>query len=90
MSKQIEGFLGISEDRKKSRIPAKLDLIQSGTGLVLGLFMWAHMLFVSTILFGEDVYKTVEEKGANLLYFIVKNHSFCVHGVWICFFTQHP
>lgn len=26
--------------------------------------------------FGEDVYKTVEEKGANLLYFIVKNHSF--------------
>ena len=59
MSKQIEGFLGISEDRKKSRIPAKLDLIQSGTGLVLGLFMWAHMLFVSTILFGEDVYNQV-------------------------------
>ena len=59
MSKQIEGFLGISEDRKKSRIPAKLDLIQSGTGLFLGLFMWAHMLFVATILFGEDVYNQV-------------------------------
>ena len=26
--------------------------------------------------FGEDVYKSTEEKGANLLYFIVKNHSF--------------
>ena len=26
--------------------------------------------------FGEDVYKTVEEKAANLIYFIVKNHSF--------------
>ena len=26
--------------------------------------------------FGEDVYKTVEEKAANLLYFITKNHSF--------------
>lgn len=26
--------------------------------------------------FGEDVYKTTEEKAANLLYFIVKNHSF--------------
>ncbi len=26
--------------------------------------------------FGKDVYKTVEEKAANLLYFITKNHSF--------------
>ena len=26
--------------------------------------------------FGEDVYKTVEEKAANLLYFVTKNHSF--------------
>ena len=26
--------------------------------------------------FGEEVYKTVEEKAVNLLYFITKNHSF--------------
>ena len=26
--------------------------------------------------FGEDVYKTIEEKDTNLLYFITKNHSF--------------
>lgn len=26
--------------------------------------------------FGEDVYKSIEEKAANLLYFITKNHSF--------------
>ena len=26
--------------------------------------------------FGNDVYKTTEEKAANLLYFVVKNHSF--------------
>ena len=26
--------------------------------------------------FGEDVYKSTEEKGSNLVYFIVKNHSF--------------
>jgi prophage maintenance system killer protein len=25
---------------------------------------------------GEDVYPSVEEKAANLLYFVVKNHSF--------------
>lgn len=26
---------------------------------------------------GQDVYPTVEEKAANLLYFVTKNHSFC-------------
>ena len=26
--------------------------------------------------FGEEVYESIEEKAANLLYFIVKNHSF--------------
>ena len=26
--------------------------------------------------FGEEVYPSIEEKAANLLYFIVKNHSF--------------
>jgi fumarate reductase subunit C len=39
---------------KKSRIPAKLDYIQSATGLLLALFMWSHMLLVSSILLGED------------------------------------
>lgn len=40
---------------KKSRMPAKLDYLQSATGLLLALFMWGHMLFVSSILLGEDV-----------------------------------
>lgn len=33
---------------------AWLDVLQGATGLVLVLFMWAHMLFVSSILLGED------------------------------------
>ncbi len=37
------------------KAPARLDFIQSGTGLLLALFMWAHMFFVSTILLGKDV-----------------------------------
>ena len=36
------------------RWPARLDLLQSGTGLALGLFMWVHMFFVSSILLGKD------------------------------------
>jgi fumarate reductase subunit C len=40
---------------RKSRWPARLDFTQSATGLALGLFMWGHMLFVSSILLGADV-----------------------------------
>ena len=36
-----------------------LDLVQSGTGLVLALFMWGHMFFVSSILLGKDAMWTV-------------------------------
>lgn len=34
--------------------PARLDLLQSLSGLVLALFMWLHMVFVSSILLGKD------------------------------------
>jgi len=54
VSDLIEGFLGKSVEGKKSRLPAKLDFVQSATGLFLGLFMWGHMFFVSTILISAD------------------------------------
>lgn len=54
MSDLIEGFLGKTIEGKKSRLPAKLDVLQSATGLFLGLFMWGHMFFVSTILVSKD------------------------------------
>src|SRR5262245_18223179 len=38
---------------RKSRWPARLDFTQSATGLALGLFMWGHMFFVSSILLGK-------------------------------------
>lgn len=61
MSDLIEGFLGKSIEGKKSRLPAKLDYVQSATGLFLGLFMWGHMFFVSTILISEDfMYKVTK------------------------------
>ena len=44
---------------KKSRTPAKLDYIQSATGLTLALFMWGHMMLVSSILLGEEAMYTV-------------------------------
>ena len=39
---------------RKSRWPARMDLAQSLSGLALGLFMWGHMFFVSSILLGKD------------------------------------
>jgi fumarate reductase subunit C len=39
---------------RKSRWPARLDFAQSASGLILGLFMWVHMFFVSSILLGYD------------------------------------
>jgi fumarate reductase subunit C len=44
----------LADDVRKSRWPARLDLAQSLSGLALGLFMWAHLLLVSSILLGKD------------------------------------
>ncbi len=61
MSSLIEGYLGVTKEGKRSRLPAKLDWWQSATGLFLGLFMWAHMLFVSTILVSKEfMYKVTK------------------------------
>ena len=59
MSDLIEGYIGETVNRRKSRMPAKLDYIQSATGLILGLFMWGHMFFVSTILISKDFMYTI-------------------------------
>ena len=44
---------------KKSDWPARLDLAQSLSGLALGLFMWTHLLLVSSILIGEELFLKV-------------------------------
>ena len=56
MSKTVDVIAGIALDQKarKSHWPARLDVVQSASGLFIGLFMWGHMAFVSTILISED------------------------------------
>ncbi len=49
----------IESNKKKSRIPARLDFAQSGTGLILGLFMWVHMLLVGSIILGKGAFNFV-------------------------------
>ena len=39
---------------KLDRGPARADILQSLTGLLLVLFVWGHMFFESSILLGKD------------------------------------
>lgn len=54
-SKIIAGA-GLTNARVKSRWPARLDFLQSATGLILVLFMLFHMMFVSSILISKDFF----------------------------------
>ncbi len=56
MNEQVDVIAGVGLDQKtrKSHWPARLDFVQSASGLLLGLFMWGHMAFVSSILISND------------------------------------
>ncbi len=43
MSDLVEGYLGKTEEGRKSRLPAKLDFIQSFTGGFLKLYLCGHI-----------------------------------------------
>nr|NJM04265.1 fumarate reductase cytochrome b subunit [Desulfobacula sp.] len=49
----------IESNKKKSRLPARLDFAQSATGLILGLFIWMHLLFDGSIIFGKKAFSFV-------------------------------
>jgi fumarate reductase subunit C len=51
--------VGMDERARASRWPAKLDVMESATGLLLVLFMWGHMFFVSSILVSENAMWTI-------------------------------
>ena len=53
-SSDVIAGVGLVDRAWKSHWPARMDLAQSATGLALGLFMWGHMFFVSTILISHD------------------------------------
>jgi fumarate reductase subunit C len=75
----IESTIGTKKNKLKSRIPARLDYLQSASGLILAIFMIGHMLFVSTILISKDFMLSVTkmfelefliEGGSSILVFI--------------------
>jgi fumarate reductase subunit C len=53
-STEVIAGVGLADKARKSVWPARLDWLQSASGLVLALFMWGHMFFVSSILIGNE------------------------------------
>jgi len=58
-SSRIIAGAGLADRARKSRWPARLDFAQSASGLLLALFMWGHMFFVSSILISKDAMWTI-------------------------------
>ena len=76
---------------RKSRWPARLDVLQSATGFILAVFLMAHMFFVSTILISQQAFYTVARffEGA---YFFARPYPAlvsCVVAVVIALFIGH-
>ncbi len=83
-SNQLIAGIGLAGTAHASRWPARLDLAQSGTGLILALFMWGHMFFVSTILISNDAMWKVTKLFEGYFFFgrsYVGIVSFIVAGV---------
>lgn len=82
---------GLDEVGGKSRLPALFDVTQSVSGLLLALFMWGHMLFVSSILISKDAMYTIAKMFEGY-YLFGKSYpwivSVIVFGV-ICLFVLH-
>src|SRR5438132_11530588 len=81
----IEGT-GLADRDRKSAWPARMDLAQSATGLVLGLFMWGHMFFVSSILISHDAMWSVTKMFEGYFFF-GKAFPILVSGVVAGVFT---
>jgi fumarate reductase subunit C len=57
----FEGLVDKRVDSKKSRIPARLDYLQSLSGVILAIFIKFHLLFVSSILVSNDFMYKVDK-----------------------------
>jgi len=54
-----ELLTGKDSTKRKSRMPARIDFLQSASGLILAIFIMFHLLFESSILLGKDAMYTL-------------------------------
>jgi fumarate reductase subunit C len=78
----------IESSKKKSRLPARLDFLQSGTGLVLCLFVWVHIVLDASIILGPRAFNWVS-KNMELAFLSDTGHGYPIavfFAVFIVFF----
>ncbi len=82
MNRTIDVIAGsdLVDRPRRSRWPARLDYFQSASGLILALFMWFHMAFVSSILISNDALYFVA-KVFEGYYFFGRSYPILVAGV---------
>jgi len=77
--------------RDRSRWPARLDVIQALSGLLLALFVWCHMVLESSILLGKDaMYRVARFMEGR--YLLGADYPFlvtCAAGVILAIFVVH-
>ena len=82
---------GLDQAGGKSRMPAILDVTQSVSGLLLALFMWGHLVLVSSILVSMDAMYTVTKMFEGYFLFGRSYHWIVTLAVFavICLFVLH-
>ena len=48
--------VGLKDAKRQSKCTARLDVAQSVTGLILGIFLFCHMGFTGSVNFGKDLF----------------------------------
>ena len=48
--------MGLKDVKRQSKCTARLDVAQSVTGLILGIFLFCHMAFTGSVNFGKDLF----------------------------------
>jgi len=83
---------GLADKSRKSRWPARLDLLQSATGLFLALFMWLHMFFVASILLGKDAMWSIARFFEGYFFFGGETYPWlvsCIVGFVVLMLVMH-
>ena len=75
--------VGLKDAKRRSKYLAYCDVAQSVTGLILGLFLFCHMAFTSSVNFGKDLFANLIETSGGA--FINGEEHLWMHVVFVGF-----
>ena len=75
--------VGLKDAKRRSKYLAYCDVAQSVTGLILGLFLFCHMAFTSSVNFGKDLFANLTETSGGA--FINGEEHLWMHVVFVGF-----